>query len=240
MDIKQAELIFSDNINCIRKASIITADSAISSLLSAITGIPQLFEVLKECNRDFDFKSSFHSAVNSDRMGSMVLPNGKRQTVALVTGILICFDRHELPIVDFIMTRFPSESHTTSYSRFLQEVIGPYEKAFLECMSKGAVAIDEAVSDEVAPVTNFPDNAQEDVSFYLSALREDIVGANLSDAARAELSTVVGGMEYIIETKNPLLIKVGFIGLRNSFSLYDVNTRQIAGIAEVLRLYGVL
>lgn len=240
MDIKQAELIFSDNIKNLRKASIITADTAISNLLGAITGIPQLFDVLKECNRDFDFKSSLRNAVNADLVGGFVLPIGKRQTVALVTGILLNFDRHELPIVDFIMTRFPAENHQTSYIRFIQEVIDPYEKAFLECMSKGAVAIDEAVSDEVAPVTRFPDNAQEDVAFYLRALRDDIAGANLNDAARAELATVLGGMEYILETKNPLLIKVGFIGLKNSVILYGVSSRQVTGIEEVLKLFGIL
>lgn len=241
MDIKQAELIFCDNINAIRSASLITADSAISNLLNTLTGIPQLFDVLKECNRDFDFKSGFHSATSTDGSGSLVLPIGKRQTVALVTGILLGFDRHELPIVDFIMTRFPAENHTASYLRFLQEVITPYEKAFLECMSKGAVAIDEAVSDEVAPVTRFPDNAQEDVVFYLNELRSEIALMNsVGDAERSELATVVNGLEYIIESKNPLLIKVGFLGMKNSFALYGSVPRQIAGIEEVLKLFGVL
>lgn len=241
MDVKQAELFFSDSIKALHSASLITADSAISNLLNTLTSIPQLFDVLKECNRDFDFKSGFHIATNTDGSGKLVLPIGKRQTVALVTGILFGFDRHELSIVDFIMSRFPAANHTASYLRFLQEVIDPYEKAFLECLTKGAVAIDEAVSDEVAPVTRFPDNAQEDVEVYLNELRSEIALMNsVSDAERAELSTVVNGMEYIVESKNPLLIKIGFLGLKNSFALYGAVPRQIAGIEEVLKLFGVL
>ncbi len=234
---------FEKSIQPIFRSTIITADMAIDSFLCDLTQNKELFAIIVDANKDFSYKIEFSKAVLTLSNGkTFCLPQQKKKIIAIVTRLLYDFIRKRDSIVDFIMTYFKSNSHQESYVEFLDKIITPYATAFSECIrGEEAVAIDEAVLDEISPVTSFSDNALEEIAAYLDKIKDDLhLSSDFTDVTRDELMTLLDGTIYVLESHNAVLMRTAFIGLKNTLLLYRIGLRELKEIEKLFLSYGVI
>ncbi len=234
---------FNSAIAPIFQSTIITADIAIGNYLSAITSVPQLYAVMAEVNEDFNYKTECARAVvHNDKGKQFILPPNKKKIIALVNRLMYDFIRNRDSIVDFVLTYFRAESNQASYGLFLNNIVRPYADAYVEYLSNvETIAIQEVILDEQAPITGFSDTAIADVTAYLQAINEQIhLSSDFTDNTRVELTTLIQGTIYVLESRNAVLMKTAYIGLKNTLILYRIGLRELREIEKLFVSYGVI
>ena len=238
----RALLKFNECINAFFNSRLIIVDRTIAEFLSTVVSTPELMQVVTECARTFNFKRELSNAVESDNLGTrFMLPHNKRHVVALVTGLLNEFDRKNMSIVDFVTGFYPADASHTSYMSFCENVLRPYAEAFRSLLigedpdeNKAAVADERSAS----PIN---DKAKEDADYWLRVLIDNVIALNdVPDDYRREAVTMLKGMLYALELSNPLLIKLIWIGLKNTLGIYKLGMRELKEIETILLNYGVI
>ncbi len=234
---------FNSAIAPIFKSTIITADIAIDRFLATVVSTPEFYAVMRDVNVDFDFRTECAKAIfSTDKGKTFVLPVGKKKIIALVNRLLYDFIRNKDSIVDFVLTYFQRESSQESYALFLSSIMRPYATAYAEYLAGGdAVAVEEVVLDETAPVTSFADTAVAEIATYLDRIKDVIeLSSDFTDSTRAELTTLIDGTVYILESRNAVLMKTAFIGLKNTLILYRIGLRELKEIEKLFVSFGVI
>lgn len=241
MDTKDVVKSFQDAVNEFYTSRLIIVEKSIKKLLELIVSTPPLYRTVSECAATVNYPAEFKKAASRDGVGGkFTLPVNRRHVVALVTGLLYEFDNKTLSIVDFVTGYFTAETTHQSYLRFCDSVIKPYADAFL-CLIEGEPReISEALAGELALIP-FPDKAKEDVDFWLRSLLDTVIGDNTAEEdARREYVTMIKGLLYVLDTRNPMLIKIVWIGLKNTLASKKAYFRELKEIEMILKTYGVI
>lgn len=241
MDIKLAIKKFNDAINSFYTARLIIVERNIGRLLELIASTPELYGVIAECAKSANYQAEYKKAVSRDGVGGYFnLPANRRQLISLITGLLYEFDNKTLSIVDFVTGYFPGETSHESYLTFCEKVITPYAEAFRYMLEGEPGEISGVLSEELS-IIPFPDKAKEDADFWLRSLLDIIVGDNsISESERREIVTMIKGLLYVLDTRNPMLIKIVWIGLKNTVGGRKVGFREMKETEMVLMSYGVI
>ncbi len=234
---------FNKAIEPLFKSTIITADIAIGNFLAVLTTTPQLYAVMREVNEDFSFRTEFAKAVvATDKGKTFILPPNKKKTIALINRLLYDFIRNKDSIVDFVLTYFKAPSNQESYALFLNNIVRPYASAYMDYLTGGdAIAVEEVVLDETSPVTSFADTAIAEVTTYIESIKDTIqLSSDFTDNTRAELTTLLDGTIYVLESRNAVLMKTAYVGLKNTLILYRIGLRELKEIERLFVAFGVI
>lgn len=224
------------------RSRLILVDRVITGFLRSIAEEPELMDVLNDAAATASYANEYKKAVSKDGIGSyFLLPQGGKQIITLVTGLLYEFDNKTLSIVDFVTKFFPSDSAHDSYSNFCGRVITPYAEAFRRRLIGEPETVSEALAEPRPTPAAFPDKAKEDCEYWLNALLDAVIGDNsTAEDKRREYVTMIKGMLYVLDSRNPLLIKLLWLGLKNTLGAYRPGKRELNEIKTVLFTYGVL
>jgi hypothetical protein len=231
---------FNNAINAFYSSRLIIVDRTISAFLSEIVANSELFEVLTDCTRATNFQIEFNKAITRDGSGmSFVLPHNKRHLVALVTGLLFEFDKKSLSVVEFVTKFYPQDTSHASYMAFCDKIITPYAEAYRSMLATPNVV--EEVIEEDTHVELLPEKASEDCDYWLRQMLDTIAGDNAMDErTRREGTTLVKGLLHVFESRNPLLIKLVWLGLKNTLGSYQSVLRALKEVQSVLINHGVI
>lgn len=230
-----------DAVSPLFKSTIITADGAVASFLQEIAKTPEFFGIIKDVSTGFDYGTELRKLTYGSEKDELNVPQNKRTLVALVTRLLYDFNKGEKSIIDFITTTFKASSYQESYRKFIDKLIAPYADAFAYLAEGGAAPKEELEIAEKLPETPFSDTVADETKYYLGLLKNKLDGvAKLPETGRADILTSIAGMEYVVDAKNPLLIKLAFIAIKNTFALYRLEAIEIAGMERLFKTFGIL
>ena len=238
----RALLKFNECINAFFNSRLIIVDRTIADFLSTVVSTPELMQIVTECVRTTNFDRELNNAMERDNLGMRFrLPHNKRHVIALVTGLLTEFDRKNMSIVDFVTKFYPADASHTSYMSFCEEVLRPYADAFR------ALLIGEDPDESKATVADersarpLNDKAKEDADYWLRTLIDAVIAMNdIPEDYRREAVTMIKGLLYALDLGNPILIKLVWIGLKNTLGLYNLCMRELKEIETILLNYGVI
>lgn len=236
----QALTTFNNAINAFYSSRLIIVDRTISAFLSEIVANSELFDVLTDCTRATNFQVEFNKAITRDDKGiSFVPPHNKRHLVALITGLLFEFDKKSLSVVEFVTKFYPQESSHASYLAFCDKIITPYAEAYRSMLTLPN-AIEETIEKD-KPIELLPGKVAEDCDYWLRQMLDTIAGDNAMDElTRREGTTLVKGLLHVLESLNPLLIKLVWLGLKNTLGNQQSVLRALKEVQSVLINYGVI
>jgi len=221
---------------------IILVERVIARYLQSLTECRELLAVLEDCAKGANYPAEYKKAISRDGVGSyFIMPQGTKQVISLVSGLLYEFDSGALSIVDFVTKFFPSDASQDSYRLFCERLIAPYFDAFVRRLKGEPEAVSETLAEKTQRPFSFPDKVKEDCDHWLKALLDIVTGDNgTPEDRRREYAEMIKGMLYVLEGRNPLLIKFVWIGLKNTLGYYRPGRRELAEIKTILTVYGVL
>lgn len=234
---------FNDAVNAFYNSRLIIVDKVISGFLSTIVGTPDLIELVSDSAKTSNFRLEYNNAVGVDRNGNPVfrLPHNPRHTVSLVVGLLFEFDKKTISIVEFVTKFYPAEASHESYLRFLDEIITPFADAFRKLLTgdKAIETIADNASDSHRKVLD--EKAREECDYWVRMLMDAVIASNgISDELRVDSVTMVKGMLYALDTGNPIIIKLVWIGMRNTLNIGNIGNRELNEIETLLVNYSLI
>ncbi len=218
-------------------STILTSDRAIASFLQSVVATPELFSVVKEVSSGFNYNAELRILTFDKK--KIHIPQNKKTLVALVTKLLYDFNRNEKNILDFVMANFDGSSCPKCYEMFINELIAPYIEAFSR-LATGDIAKEEITPEETIEAVPFSDTVAEESRRYLDSISAKLDGTSLDNQSKKEILTAINGMEYVLDTKNILLISLSFVALKNSVLLYKIEAPEIDGLQDLFTTFGIL
>ncbi len=233
---------FNDSLNAFFLSRLVIVDKTISDFLKMLVNEPSFMELVKESARTTSFKQEYQNSIVNDENGlSFKLPMNKRHIVALVVGLLFEFDKMDISVIDFVRKFYPREQSHDSYLAFCDGVIRPFGEAF-RSLYLGEVD-DNLPSSESIVVENKPFNekAKEEIDYWLNLIMGGMIGDyTYSKDEQKELRTLIQGMSYVCSLADPLLIKLTWIGLKNTLGNHKSIYRELKEVESILITYGVI
>ncbi|MFA5449536.1 MAG: hypothetical protein WC292_03755 [Clostridia bacterium] len=232
---------FNAAIDAFFSSRLIIVEGTIRSYLELVADESELLRIISESAKNNAYALEYKKAVSRDGVGGfLTIPSNRRQLITLVTGLLYEFDAKTLSVIDFVTRFFPAETSHESYRLFCEKVIMPYADAFRYMLEGEPRELSEAIAEELA-IIPYPDKAKEDTDFWLYSLLDIVVGDNSStEENRREYVAMIKGLLYVSETRNPMLIKTVWIGLKNTLGFRKPFMRELKEIEMILKSYGVI
>lgn len=224
------------------RSRLILADRVIADFLKTVAADDALISVVSEAAGAAGYAAEYKKAITKDGISSFfLLPTGAKQIITLVTGLLYEFDNNTLSIIDFVTKFFPSDTANEAYTSFCNRIIKPYAEAFKARLVGEPDAVYQAMADATPKLQALPDKAKEDCNYWLGALLDSVTGDNgTPEDKRREFVIMIKGMMYVLDSHNPILIKLLWIGLKNTLGAYKPGKRELQELKSLLHTYGVL
>lgn len=249
----------SDSEDCIREFSkacdeimrskYILADKKISDVMRVIASYKLLYELFETVLKDFDYGLELAKAkvINSYNHNSLKLPSDRGRSAALIFCILLDFDTARRELKDFLHEFFYDESGPNEeYAAFCEQVIAPFKKNV-------EILYLDAEGGEVRQAEDFFDGQPEfhlgsvEIERLVSSMREMIHmisrDVSVSIAEKEEMLTVCEGLSNTLYTKNVKLIKIMYIGCKNTLRLspvYRTVEPYLEDFSQLLKEYKII
>lgn len=112
----------------------IFAENIIAKILQEISESEEIFDLIKECMKNFNFDKEFNRAKVKlpTKDGYFIMPESKAIILPLVFCILVDIRDRKLNFHDFLKNYFMSES-IDEFQNFAESVIIPFKNAIMYC-----------------------------------------------------------------------------------------------------------
>ncbi len=123
----------------------IFAENIISKILQNISDSPEIYELIAECMKNFNFEREFNRAKVKlpTKDGYFIMPESKAIVLPLVFCILVDIRDKKINFHEFLKNYFTSEN-ISEFENFAQTLIVPFKNAIMYCFD-----IDETKSETV-------------------------------------------------------------------------------------------
>lgn len=215
--------------------NLIMVDKKIKDLLKCLAYYDEFRTVLQYVNRGFDYSAEKRKAMQ--RVGEynvLRLPKAEKTLVALVSNMLVEFDSGKMDIIAFASVYFPGASNQESYEKFVAGVIEPFKLALVSLVVGG---IEEETPLVERTVEFAPSGLNDQAQSLLIALVKSVNEAQLDADTRAELLLILEGFAAALDSRDALIIKSIWLGLRRALASLRICDREIAKMNEVMVMY---
>lgn len=221
-----------------QNSSLILVDKKNKALLRCLAYYDEFRAVLAYCNQNFDYETEKKKAFQ--RIGDrkiLRLPKADKTLVALVSNLLVEFDDGKIDFVSFAGDQFPAATKQESYDSFFISVMEPFKLALVGLVVEGIEGDVPEVSREVEFAS---EGLKQQTEYLLVAFVESVRAAALSETVRADLLTLLEGFAAALDSRDTLMIRSIWIGLKNLLAQNRLCPKQISITDETLKLYLVL
>ncbi len=233
---------FSHSLNAFYSSRLIIVDKTISDFLKMLAQDNGYMAIVADSARTSDFKQEFQKAIVNDENGlSFRLPMNPRHVITLVVGLLFEFDRKDISVIEFVRKFYPSEASHDSYLAFCDGIIKPFGEAF-KAVYLG-LEENEHASTSIADLEEKPfnDKAKDECDYWLNLIMGGVLeDSSFTKSEQKDAVTLIKGMSYVTEMANPILIKLTWIGLKNTLGTRKSIYRELKEIETILINYGVI
>lgn len=242
--------VFLERMEELEKSKFILSERKISGVLKCIVGTPELFGLIKECLTGFDFEAEFRVAQMPNQSDysnrySLRMPADKKKLIAFTFCLLADFDSKRRDLHQFLQDYFFEDgSIYEAYKKFVFSVIKPFRKT-VESLFKA----EETENDEVTEAEKFFDgeNIAIDnmvVEDLISKIQDISTALTADDALnhseKREMIDITEGLGNAIITRETRLIKLLWIGFKNTMKGYKTLSSKISDIETKLKEYRIV
>lgn len=221
-----------------QNAPLIQVDEKLRKVLKCLAYYDEFRKVLAYCNQSFDFeqekKNVFGKLGDTDVLR---LPRNSKILVALVSNMLVEFDTNSKDIVSFSGQYFPAERKQDSYAAFFEKVMEPFKFALVHYVVEGF----EEEKQKIARSISFAsEGLSQQAEYLLVAIANAIKESQLDEVERGEYGTILEGYAAALDSRDSLMIKAIWLGLKKALSAKGFCTNEIKKMDELLKLYLVI
>ncbi len=214
-------------------SSLLVLDKEISFFLSEIASDKTLKQIVSDSNHNYSFEDDWHKL---QQKKEIILPHNKKQKIAYIIGLFYKLDIKELSSIDMLKTFYPHcDNLQSAYDLFSKDIIISLQEAFI------ALLRGEPIEQEQPQPTYNPilDKMNEDIKHWLALILSSLSAYSLNEDAEKELTFTLKGFYSILDHNDIDLIKLIWLGLKNTFYKYNIVPREIMEIEKLFATYGL-
>ena len=163
----------------------IFAGNKVANILKAINESPELYEVISECLKNFNYEKEFGRAKIKlpTKRGSFKMPEENTAIIPLVFCMLVEIQEGKIDFKQFLADYFETDDDNSQFENFANQVIVPFKNAI-------AFLFDIEGDNKFKPVEDAPEKRNEPVKV---SSKEDKFFETVKDIA----GQILDDIEYI-------------------------------------------
>ncbi len=219
----------------LQNSNLIYVDKKLSQVLKCLAYYDEFRMVLSFCNQSFDYQQEKRKALSKIGENNFLkLPKNPKTLVALVTNMLVEFDAGQMDLVAFSSAYFPAISQQESYNQCFLKLIEPFKLALVSLVVDGISEEKPVVERTIEFVSS---GLQQQTEYLLVSMVKAVQEAHLLDEERAELNLMLEGFAATLDTRDSLMLKCVWLGLKNLLVSRKLCQKEIEKVDEAMKLY---
>lgn len=193
----------------------IFAGNKVANILKAISESPELYEVISECLKNFNYEKEFGRAKVKlpTKRGTFKMPEDKTVLIPMVFCILVEIQENKIDFKQFLADYFDTDDEDVSqFANFAQTVIVPFKNAIaylFEIEGQNRFKPQEEKKEEQPKVfKKEPEISNKQVEFFDDVLSicneilEDLDFIKVKQDQKDDLEYLISNLKQAIENKN--------------------------------------
>ena len=222
-------------VDDLQNAGLIMADKKIKALLKCLAYYDEFRTVLAYCGDGFDYAAEKRKAFRkAGDYHVLRLPKNAKTLVPLVAGLLVEFDDGTEDFISFCATYYPAADRQGSMTACCADML---ERFKLDIVSLVVEGVKEDAPLAPRTVEFAQDGLQKQTEYLLVAMVRAVDDGSLSEEDRKDLLTMLEGYSAALDTRDTLMIKAVWLGVKRALASLKMCAKEIAAMDELLRLY---
>lgn len=222
-------------VDDLQNAGLIMADKKIKALLKCLAYYDEFRTVLAYCSDGFDYAAEKRKALQkAGDYHVLRLPKNAKTLVPLVAGLLVEFDDGTEDFISFCATYYPAADRQGSMTACCADML---ERFKLDIVSLVVEGVKEDAPLAPRTVEFAQDGLQKQTEYLLVAMVRAVDDGSLSEEDRKDLLTMLEGYSAALDTRDTLMIKAVWLGVKRALASLKMCAKEIAAMDELLRLY---
>lgn len=219
----------------LQNAGLIMADKKIKAVLKCLAYYDEFRTVLAYCSDGFDYAAEKRKALQkAGDYHVLRLPKNAKTLVPLVAGLLVEFDDGTEDFISFCATYYPAADRQGSMTACCADML---ERFKLDIVSLVVEGVKEDAPLAPRTVEFAQDGLQKQTEYLLVAMVRAVDEGTLSEEDRKDLLTMLEGYSAALDTRDTLMIKAVWLGIKRVLASLKMCAKEIAAMDELLRLY---
>lgn len=219
----------------LQNAGLIMADKKIKAVLKCLAYYDEFRTVLAYCSDGFDYAAEKRKALQkAGDYHVLRLPKNAKTLVPLVAGLLVEFDDGTEDFISFCATYYPAADRQGSMTACCADML---ERFKLDIVSLVVEGVKEDAPLAPRTVEFAQDGLQKQTEYLLVAMVRAVDDGSLSEEDRKDLLTMLEGYSAALDTRDTLMIKAVWLGVKRALASLKMCAKEIAAMDELLRLY---
>lgn len=219
----------------LQNAGLIMADKKIKAVLKCLAYYDEFRTVLAYCSDGFDYAAEKRKALQkAGDYHVLRLPKNAKTLVPLVAGLLVEFDDGTEDFISFCATYYPAADRQGSMTACCADML---ERFKLDIVSLVVEGVKEDAPLAPRTVEFAPEGLQKQTEYLLVAMVRAVDDGSLSEEDRKDLLTMLEGYSAALDTRDTLMIKAVWLGVKRALASLKMCAKEIAAMDELLRLY---
>ena len=219
----------------LQNAGLIMADKKIKAVLKCLAYYDEFRTVLAYCSDGFDYAAEKRKALQkAGDYHVLRLPKNAKTLVPLVAGLLVEFDDGTEDFISFCATYYPAADRQGSMTACCADML---ERFKLDIVSLVVEGVKEDAPLAPRTVEFAQDGLQKQTEYLLVAMVRAVDDGSLSEEDRKDLLTMLEGYSTALDTRDTLMIKAVWLGVKRALASLKMCAKEIAAMDELLRLY---
>lgn len=219
----------------LQNAGLIMADKKIKAVLKCLAYYDEFRTVLAYCSDGFDYAAEKRKALQkAGDYHVLRLPKNAKTLVPLVAGLLVEFDDGTEDFISFCATYYPAADRQGSMTACCADML---ERFKLDIVSLVVEGVKEEAPLVERTVEFAPEGLQKQTEYLLVAMVRAVDDGSLSEEDRKDLLTMLEGYSAALDTRDTLMIKAVWLGVKRVLASLKMCAKEIAAMDELLRLY---
>ena len=219
----------------LQNAGLIMADKKIKAVLKCLAYYDEFRTVLAYCSDGFDYAAEKRKALQkAGDYHVLRLPKNAKTFVPLVAGLLVEFDDGTEDFISFCATYYPAADRQGSMTACCADML---ERFKLDIVSLVVEGVKEEAPLVERTVEFAPEGLQKQTEYLLVAMVRAVDDGSLSEEDRKDLLTMLEGYSAALDTRDTLMIKAVWLGVKRALASLKMCAKEIAAMDELLRLY---
>ncbi len=240
--------VFNKTVNSLMQCRLIMVDKHISGLLQCVASSSVFKQCITDSLRTASYATEFSRArvtltrPDGVKQSQLKLPLDKHRLFTFVVCLLLEVDSKKRDFIELLEEFYPASDGNISYKQFVDNVLRPFKKA-------GEAILKSSSADSGIDVSaqSQAENCFVGDSIYISSTVIDQLAIHIDDLVRKLDGAVVGDratnqecqymcmcMLNALLTKNPKLIKVVWIGFRNTLLELEGSQQTILAMYNIM------
>jgi len=225
-------------VDDLSKSNLIFADKKLTQVLKCLAYYDEFKIVLRHCSQGFNYEIEKQKAMT--KLGEtdiLKLPKNEKHMVSLVLGLLVDMDSGLLDLISFSDTYFPRSTKQEAFKEFCTNVVEPFKFAIVQMVIEG---FDDDPQNVKRNIELAQEGLHQQTQYLIVNISNEVKGSSLDEEDRLEIRIMIEGLAAAMDSRDSLMIKSIWIGLRRVLKMYKLCEKEIQNMDESLRMYLII